>query len=286
MGACCGDNEEYHTATKQEKWNNQPCLVCEEILLDKEIWNNIPRHRGTCDVCPHDDDKIWRMAITKIERVTPEEIREIKNNPPEPIKLDWDTEPVINSLEPEEFYEHYQNLALTREKQEQWLAQLNTRLCCHCLIFSDFEYCDDCDLIYNPPPCMIYMIPEKKEPISSCTSELESSFNSDSNFNNNDDENNGSSFIQNGNDNDNNINSDSNSDSNYEQYIALLDLTKEQKLKWFSNNNEGIMPEHVHDTDARFDLRYPGKDAIKLESYLHTCIDLKIALEISATTMV
>ncbi|KAG9294268.1 hypothetical protein G9A89_021627 [Geosiphon pyriformis] len=46
MGACCGDNEEYHTTTKfychpclfecfgrpkrQEKWDNQPCLACGE----------------------------------------------------------------------------------------------------------------------------------------------------------------------------------------------------------------------------------------------------------------
>ncbi|KAG9303630.1 hypothetical protein G9A89_018527 [Geosiphon pyriformis] len=46
------------------------------------------------------------------------------------------------------------------------------------------------------------------------------------------------------------------------------------------------MPERVHDTDAGFDLRYPGKDAIKLEPHSRICIDLKIALEILATTMV
>ncbi|KAG9288995.1 hypothetical protein G9A89_015544 [Geosiphon pyriformis] len=46
------------------------------------------------------------------------------------------------------------------------------------------------------------------------------------------------------------------------------------------------MPERAHDTDAGFDLRYPGKDVIKLEPYSHTCIDLKIVLEIPATTMV
>ncbi|KAG9303469.1 hypothetical protein G9A89_013796 [Geosiphon pyriformis] len=57
-------------------------------------------------------------------------------------------------------------------------------------------------------------------------------------------------------------------------------------LKWFSDNKEGIMPEHVHDTDAEFDLRYPGKEAIKLEPHLCTYIDLKVAIEISATTMV
>ncbi|KAG9295303.1 hypothetical protein G9A89_021234 [Geosiphon pyriformis] len=72
--------------------------------------------------CPHDDDELWQMAIAKIEGVSSEEIRTIKNNPPEPIELDWNAKPVINFLEPEEFHEHYQNLAPTREKQKQWLA--------------------------------------------------------------------------------------------------------------------------------------------------------------------
>ncbi|KAG9286223.1 hypothetical protein G9A89_014209 [Geosiphon pyriformis] len=126
----------------------------------------------------------------------------------------------------------------------------------------------------------------QKKSISSCTLELESLFNPDSNSDNDDDENNGSSSIQNGNNNDNNINSDSNSNSNYEQYIALSNLTKEQELKWFSNNNKGIMPEHVHNTNAGFDLKYPRKDVIKLEPYSCICIDLKIVLEIPATTMV
>ncbi|KAG9299462.1 hypothetical protein G9A89_009415 [Geosiphon pyriformis] len=130
------------------------------------------------------------------------------------------------------------------------------------------------------------MIPKEEEPISSCTLESELPLDPNSNPNNDDNENNGSSSIQNGNDNDNNINSNSNSDSNYEQYIMLPDLTKEQELKWFSNNNEDIMPERVHDTDAEFDLRYLGTEAIKLEPHTCTYIDLKIALEIPATTMV
>ncbi|KAG9302895.1 hypothetical protein G9A89_022311 [Geosiphon pyriformis] len=132
---------------------------------------------------------------------------------------------------------------------------------------------------------MIYMILEKKEPISSCASESELPINHDSNPDN-DDDNNGSSSIQNGNDNDNNSNSDTNSNLNYEQYIALPDLSKEQKLKWYSDNGESIMSECTHNTDAEFDLRYPGKDAIKLEPHSCICIDLKIALEIPATTMI
>ncbi|KAG9290375.1 hypothetical protein G9A89_007106 [Geosiphon pyriformis] len=46
------------------------------------------------------------------------------------------------------------------------------------------------------------------------------------------------------------------------------------------------MSECVHNTDTKFDLRYLGKDLIKLEPHLHTCIDLKIALEILATTII
>ncbi|KAG9305796.1 hypothetical protein G9A89_001085 [Geosiphon pyriformis] len=46
------------------------------------------------------------------------------------------------------------------------------------------------------------------------------------------------------------------------------------------------MPECAHNMDAEFDLRYPEKDAIKLELHSCTCINLKIALEILATTIV
>ncbi|KAG9303836.1 hypothetical protein G9A89_018733 [Geosiphon pyriformis] len=133
--------------------------------------------------------------------------------------------------------------------------------CNYCLISCNFQYCNECDFIYNSLIYIIYMIPEEKKPISSCTLELESIFNPDSNFNNDD-------------------------NNNTKQYIVLSDLTKDQKLKWFSNNDEGIMPECAYDTDAEFNLRYLRKDFIKLESHLHICIDLKIALEISATTIV
>ncbi|KAG9303072.1 hypothetical protein G9A89_000076 [Geosiphon pyriformis] len=269
-------------------------MTCGETLLDKEIQNNIPGREGMCDMfcqytifisdwieketpietawrravqrldsCSHDDNELWWMAIAKIE----------------------DAEPVINFLEPEEFHKHYQNLAPTREEQKQWLAQLNTRLCHHCLIPSDFEYCNDCNLIYNLPPCIIYMIPKEEEPISSCVSELELLINHDPDFDD-DDKNTSSSSVQNDNDNKDDSNSDSNSNLNHKQYIALPDLSKEQELKWYSNNGEGIMLECAHDTDAGFDLRYPRTEAIKLEPHTCTCIDLKVALEILATTMV
>ncbi|KAG9293768.1 hypothetical protein G9A89_019105 [Geosiphon pyriformis] len=191
-------------------------------------------------------------------------------------------EPVINLLDPEQFYEHYQELAPIREEQKQHLEEINTQLCDHCLIPYDFQYCNECDLIYNPPIHMIYTISEEEEPINSCALESESTLNSDSNSDNNNNENNSSSSAQCGNE----KYSDSNSDSNSEQYIAPPDLNKEQELKWFSDNNKGIMPKRVHDTNVGFDLRYLEKNSIKLESYLCTYIDFKIALEISMTTMV
>ncbi|KAG9285873.1 hypothetical protein G9A89_013298 [Geosiphon pyriformis] len=193
------------------------------LYTEKEIGQNSIK---CLDGCPHDDDKIWQMALAKIERATPEEIKTIKNNPSEPIKLDCDPKPVINLLDPEQFHKYYQELAPTREEQEQCLEQLNTRLCQYCLIPCDFQYCNEYDFIYNPLPCMIYMIPEEK-PISSCVSELESVFNPDSNSNNDNNENTSSSSMQYGNKNINN----SDSDSNHKIYIALLDLSKKQELK-------------------------------------------------------
>ncbi|KAG9291510.1 hypothetical protein G9A89_021929 [Geosiphon pyriformis] len=91
-------------------------------------------------------------------------------------------------------------------------------------------YCDEYDLIYNPPPRIIYSIPEEEEPISSCTSESESLINRDSNSNN-DDNNNGSSSVQIDNNDENDSDSDSKPNVNYEQYIALPDLSKKQELK-------------------------------------------------------
>ncbi|KAG9300759.1 hypothetical protein G9A89_023557 [Geosiphon pyriformis] len=86
-------------------------------------------------------------------------------------------------------------------------------------------YCDECNLIYNPPPRMIYLISEEKEPISSCASESELPINRDSNSDD-DDNNNSSSSVQIGNNDKNDLDSDSKPDVNYEQYIALPDLSK------------------------------------------------------------
>ncbi|KAG9299712.1 hypothetical protein G9A89_013072 [Geosiphon pyriformis] len=88
--------------------NNQLCLVCGTILPDKGMWNDISGHGGTCN-------KMCQYTI-------------LINN--------WQKARPLN--DPEEFYEHYQQLTPTRKKQEQCLEELNTQLCNHCLIPYDF----------------------------------------------------------------------------------------------------------------------------------------------------
>ncbi|KAG9291013.1 hypothetical protein G9A89_012885 [Geosiphon pyriformis] len=225
------------------KWDSILCLACENTLLDEGMWKNISgrgeAYNKTCQYTilinhwqalrclegySHNEDEIWRMAYAISEDATTEELREIKNNPlflPKPEYVQ--TFNVFGNIKDnsEEFHE---------EKQEECLAQLNTQLCDYCLIPCDFQYCNKCNLIYDSPPRMIYTISKKEKPISNCTSESESLINCDSNSDNNND-NNDSSSIQNSNNNNNNSNSDPNSNTNYEQYIALPDLSKEQELK-------------------------------------------------------
>ncbi|KAG9294736.1 hypothetical protein G9A89_008215 [Geosiphon pyriformis] len=71
-----------------------------------------------------------------------------------------------------------------------------------------------------------------------------------------------------------------------EQYLAYPDLSKELELKWYSDNDKGICPEKAHKTNAGFDLKYLGQSPIVIVLYSLVKIDLKIALEISISTMV
>ncbi|KAG9290648.1 hypothetical protein G9A89_011611 [Geosiphon pyriformis] len=55
-------------------------------------------------------------------------------------------------------------LAPIRKEQKQRLADLNTKLCNHCLIPCHFQYCDECDLMFNLPPRVLFPITELPEP--------------------------------------------------------------------------------------------------------------------------
>ncbi|KAG9307268.1 hypothetical protein G9A89_017096 [Geosiphon pyriformis] len=189
MGTCIRNNEEWPTTTKyycrpcllkrfgqpkqQGKWNHMPCLVCGKILPDKGLWNDVPGRRETCnetsfnrlDSYPHNDHEIWRMANAKAESAMPEEIREIKDNSwmPKYTGPDYPKDDFFTD-DPDAFQNRYQELAPTCEEQEQRLADLNTKLCDHCLISYHFQYCDECNLMFNLPPRILFPITKLPEP--------------------------------------------------------------------------------------------------------------------------
>ncbi|KAG9301009.1 hypothetical protein G9A89_018961 [Geosiphon pyriformis] len=100
---------------------------CKTTFPDKEKCVMLPIN--CLDGYSHDEDKIWHIANAKIEGVMPSEILKIKNYPPEPVDIILIPNPdafLDIKTGPEEFYEHYQNLALTKEEQEQFLEEINT----------------------------------------------------------------------------------------------------------------------------------------------------------------
>ncbi|KAG9306685.1 hypothetical protein G9A89_004232 [Geosiphon pyriformis] len=194
-------------------------------LAEEKHATRLKRALNRLDGYPHDDHEIWKMASTKAEGTTPKEIREIKDNP-WMLKYTGPNYPEDNFFtdDPDTFQNRYQKLAPTREEQKQRLADLNTKLCNHCLIPCHFQYCNECNLMFNPPPRILFPITELPEPKEEVLITKDMSF------------------------------QDPTEDTETEQYLAYPDLSKELKLKWYSDNEEGICPEKVHDTNASFDL--------------------------------
>ncbi|KAG9293374.1 hypothetical protein G9A89_007620 [Geosiphon pyriformis] len=113
----------------------------------------------------HNEHEIWRMASAKSEGATLSKIREIKENPfvpkyegPDYITKDFFTDDL------DAFQDHYQELVLTQEEQEQRLADLNIKLCNHCLIPCHFQYCNEYDLMFNPLPRILHPIDKLLKP--------------------------------------------------------------------------------------------------------------------------
>ncbi|KAG9285699.1 hypothetical protein G9A89_002266 [Geosiphon pyriformis] len=68
--------------------------------------------------------------------------------------------------------------------------------------------------------------------------------------------------------------------------IYFLEKQPFLQLKYFDNHGQGIRPEKAHEIDAKYDLRYPGKDTLVFQPKSLTKINLKIALEILPGAMV
>ncbi|KAG9291413.1 hypothetical protein G9A89_021831 [Geosiphon pyriformis] len=112
------------------------------------------------------------MANAKARSTILSEIQEIKKNLFVP-EYDEPNYLIENFFidDPDTFQDCYQELALTREEQKQRLADLNTKLCDHCLILCHFQYCNKCDLMFNLPPKILFPITkllklEKKEELT------------------------------------------------------------------------------------------------------------------------
>ncbi|KAG9300172.1 hypothetical protein G9A89_010582 [Geosiphon pyriformis] len=118
-----------------------------------------------------------------------------------------------------------EELAPTRKEQKQRLADLNTKLCNHCLISCHFQYCDKCDLMFNPPPKILFPITELPEP-----EEEEVLITKDMLF------------------------QDPTEDTETKQYLVYSNLSKELELKWYSDNKEEICPKKAHDTNTNLKI--------------------------------
>ncbi|KAG9285602.1 hypothetical protein G9A89_009242 [Geosiphon pyriformis] len=134
-----------------------------KILPDEGFWNDVSGRGGTCDKLYeylHDEHKIWRITSTKAKDATLKNLFVPEYNEPDYITKDFFTDNL------DAFQNHYQELALTRKEQKQRLADLNMKLYDYCLILCHFQYCDECDLMFNPLPKTLYSInelPESKE---------------------------------------------------------------------------------------------------------------------------
>ncbi|KAG9305089.1 hypothetical protein G9A89_007729 [Geosiphon pyriformis] len=174
MGTCIGDNEKWLTVTKYycklssgttHHVSHNDVLgregtcdeACQYTILIND-WNAWKQAFNRLDSYPHNNHKIWRMASAKTKDAMPEKIREIKDNPWMP-KYNGPNYPKNDF-----FTDNPNKLAPTCKEQEQRLADLNTKLCNHCLIPCYFQYCNVCNLMFNLPPRILFPITKLPEP--------------------------------------------------------------------------------------------------------------------------
>ncbi|KAG9289117.1 hypothetical protein G9A89_022426 [Geosiphon pyriformis] len=71
--------------------NNKENRTMNYVWLVAKCWTPIEaiwRRAIKClDSCPHNDNEMWQMTLTKIEGALPKEIKIMKNNPPKLIEL-------------------------------------------------------------------------------------------------------------------------------------------------------------------------------------------------------
>ncbi|KAG9290688.1 hypothetical protein G9A89_011651 [Geosiphon pyriformis] len=267
MRACISPEEEYETCTcyfckachrkqfgspkRSGKWDNTPCLTCEEMLPEECNWIDVAIRGGVCDqTCqyalsisekvkrgtlfdaaynsalnklyhyPHDAEIIFDLAMTLINGAIQEDVHQMK-----------EAKYIKYTMELAGFdYEDEPHISDQRSSNSMIRANEHS-ICLECYALS-------------------ISLPDENEEneiefgVSELVKELPTT------------------------------------------PIYLLEKQPPLQLKYFDNHGQGIRPEKAHKIDAKYDLRYPGKDTLILQPKFLTKINLKIALEIPAGAMI
>ncbi|KAG9294164.1 hypothetical protein G9A89_021523 [Geosiphon pyriformis] len=147
VSAMCGYFKTQHTKEPLIEFENTPLLPTIEtyqILSDEGLWNDVPDRKEICN-------KTCQYTILINDWV----LHSAKSKKSKKICLYPNTIDPITSPK---------KLALTQKEQEQRLTDLNTKLCDYCLISCYFQYCDECNLMFDPPPRTLYPINKLLEP--------------------------------------------------------------------------------------------------------------------------
>ncbi|KAG9294781.1 hypothetical protein G9A89_000360, partial [Geosiphon pyriformis] len=281
MGACISPEEEYENHTcyyckachrESGKWDNTPCLTCEDMLPEKYNWIDVAMRGGVCDqTCqyalsisekvkrgtlfnaaynsalnklyhyPHDAKMIFDLAMALINGATKEDVRQMK----EAEYIEYTME--LAGFNYEDKVKVYHQIAShtypTQEAQIQRLEQINIRLCEEYIMPCDKQWCSECYALSIPLPSENdeneIEFGEPKE-----TEEIKTTL------------------------------------------IYLIENQPALQLRYFNNNGQGMKPKKAHEIDAEYDLRYPDKDTFVLKPKSFTKINLKIALKILPGAMV
>jgi hypothetical protein len=157
----------------------------------------------------------------------------------------------------------YQQLSPSRRKQLAQLEYINVKLCNECLIPCDSDVCEDCvqsEQAEEPPVKNVIKLEIIKE-----EDEDDSGYDSIDDI-----------LMEYYNTTEENKN---------EEKEELEEKSANLMIKVYNDNDKGKMPERAHETDAGFDLRYPGEEAILVQPYRTIMIDLFLAIEVPVGTV-
>ncbi|KAG9295056.1 hypothetical protein G9A89_017850 [Geosiphon pyriformis] len=255
------NKEKYSYLERHGKWDEEPCLACEEPLPRGCDWNDLPGRGGTCDTTCQYTILIcdWVRGGTPFEAAFNRALKRLQHYPHNEDKLYNTTQAKsaevadkvasYNMFDPvDEFQDYYQQLCPTQQEQKQYLVQINTYLCENCLIPCQSQCCEECQDERNL---------ERKMEIENQQSQNQS------------------------------INQQDSPDGpESEKFVAYTDLEQVTDIQYFDNRHLEIIPERAHPTDAEFDLHYLEDQSTTLPPRSITKIDLKIAVEIPPGIMV